>query len=151
MTTTRPSGVSRDASAAEIKKAFHRPARKYHPDISKEANAEARMKAGNEAYAVFSDPEKRAAYDRLGQNHQAGQDFRPPPDWGEAFELSTRGFFSQLFSGPGGFPRGAPLQIGHRDALGAPDRDAARPRDTWGHTCLTQPRRTRRLTSTSGR
>lgn len=106
-------GVSRDASADEIKKAFRRLARKYHPDISKEADAEERMKAVNEAYAVLSDTEKRAAYDQLGPGHHAGEDFRPPPDWGGGFEPSGRGFspdeaaqfsdfFSQLFGGLGG-------------------------------------------------
>lgn len=109
-------GVNRNASADEIKKAFRRLARKYHPDISKEPDAEARMKEVNEAYAVLSEPEKRAAYDRLGQQYQAGQDFRPPPDWGEGFEFSTHGFspgeeaefsdfFSQLFGTAGGFRR----------------------------------------------
>lgn len=109
-------GVSREASADEIKRAFRRLARKYHPDISKAGDAEARMKEVNEAYAVLSDPEKRAAYDRLGHGYQAGQDFRAPPDWGADFAFSTRSFssgeaagfsdfFSQLFGGPGGFPR----------------------------------------------
>lgn len=109
-------GVSRDASADEIKKAFRRLARKYHPDISKETDAEMRMKEINEAYAVLSDPEKRAAYDRLGQGYQAGQEFRPPPDWGEGTHFSARGFspeeaaqfsdfFSELFGGLGGFAR----------------------------------------------
>ena len=59
-------GVSRDASADEIKKAYRKLARKYHPDVSKEKDAEARMKDVNEAYNVLSDPGKRAAYDRLG-------------------------------------------------------------------------------------
>jgi DnaJ-like protein len=74
-------GVARDATAADIKKAFRKLARKYHPDVSKEADAEARMKEVNEAYAVLSDPEKRAAYDQLGRGYQPGQEFRPPPDW----------------------------------------------------------------------
>jgi len=86
-------GVAREATAEEIKKAFRKLARKYHPDVSKEANAEARMKDVNEAYAVLSDPEKRAAYDQLGRGRHAGEEFRPPPDWDAGFE----------FSGPGGF------------------------------------------------
>lgn len=109
-------GVSREASADEIKRAFRRLARKYHPDISKAGDAEARMKEVNEAYAVLSDPEKRAAYDRLGQGYQAGQEFRAPPDWGADFAFSTRNFssgeapgfsdfFSQLFGGLEGFAR----------------------------------------------
>jgi curved DNA-binding protein len=85
-------GVAREATADEIKKAFRRLARKYHPDVSKEANAEARMKEVNEAYAVLSDPEKRAAYDQLGRDYHAGQDFRPPPNWDAGFEFSGREF-----------------------------------------------------------
>ncbi len=101
-------GVKRDATAEEIKKAFRQLARKYHPDVSKEPDAEARMKEVNEAHAVLSDPEKRAAYDQLGSNYQPGQDFRPPPDWDAGFEYSDHGqsgrhgaefseFFEQLF------------------------------------------------------
>ena len=66
-------GVAKDASADEVKKAYRRLARKYHPDVSKEPGAEARMKEVNEAYAVLSDPEKRAAYDQLGRGYQPGQ------------------------------------------------------------------------------
>lgn len=86
-------GVSRDATAEEIKKAFRRSARKYHPDVSKETDAEHKMKEVNEAYAVLSDPEKRAAYDQLGQRgFQAGSDFQPPPGWDADFEFSGQGF-----------------------------------------------------------
>mgnify|MGYP000860217052 FL=1 len=85
-------GVPREATADEIKKAFRKLARKYHPDVSKEADAEARMKELNEANAVLSDPEKRAAYDQLGRGYQPGQDFRPPPDWDAGFEFSGHGF-----------------------------------------------------------
>ncbi|GJL72250.1 MAG: curved DNA-binding protein [Nitrosomonas sp.] len=106
-------GVSRDASAEEIKKAFRRLARKYHPDVSKVADAEQKMKEVNEAYTVLSDPEKRAAYDQLGHGYQAGREFRPPPNWDTDFEFSGRGFsgtqasdfsdfFSELFGGMGG-------------------------------------------------
>jgi curved DNA-binding protein len=98
-------GVSKDATADDIKKAFRRLARKYHPDVSKEPGAEARMKEVNEAFAVLSDTEKRAAYDQLGQRYHAGQEFRPPPDWDAGFEFSGRGFsgrdaadFSDFFS-----------------------------------------------------
>ncbi len=86
-------GVPRDATQEDVKKAFRKLARKYHPDVSKEANAEARMKDVNEAYAVLSDPEKRAAYDQLGSGHRAGEEFRPPPDWDAGFEFSGPGFF----------------------------------------------------------
>jgi curved DNA-binding protein len=95
-------GVAREAAADEIRKAFRKLARKYHPDVSKEADAEARMKEVNEAYAVLSDPEKRAAYDQLGRNHRPGEEFRPPPDWDAGFEFSHHDFqgadFSDFFS-----------------------------------------------------
>lgn len=74
-------GVARDADKDAIKRAYRRLARKYHPDVSKEADAEARFKELGEAYEVLSDPEKRAAYDQLGANWRQGQDFRPPPGW----------------------------------------------------------------------
>src|SRR5687768_15161209 len=77
-------GVSRDASAADIKKAYRKLAQQHHPDVSKEAGAEGRFKDIAEAYATLKDPEKRAAYDRLG-THSPGQDFQPPPDWGGQF------------------------------------------------------------------
>jgi len=85
-------GVARDAPAEAIKKAYRKLARKYHPDVSKEPQAEQRMKELNEAYAVLSDPEKRAAYDQLGKDHRPGQDFRPPPDWDANMEFSEREF-----------------------------------------------------------
>ncbi|AEJ00603.1 heat shock protein DnaJ domain protein [Nitrosomonas sp. Is79A3] len=87
-------GVSRDATAEEIKKAYRRLARKYHPDVSKETNAEQKMKEVNEANAVLSDPEKRAAYDQLGQGRgfQPGSDFQPPPGWDAGFEFRGQGF-----------------------------------------------------------
>ena len=72
-------GVKREASADEIKRAYRKLARKYHPDVSKEPDAEARFKEVGEAYEVLKDPEKRAAYDRLGADWKAGQEFRPPP------------------------------------------------------------------------
>ncbi|NNM82370.1 MAG: DnaJ domain-containing protein [Burkholderiales bacterium] len=111
-------GVRKDASQDEIKKAFRKLARRYHPDVSREADAERRMKEINEAYTVLSDPEKRAAYDRIGQGYRQGQDFRPPPDWDAGFEFSGKGFdpreaagfsdfFSQIFGRMGGQPRRA--------------------------------------------
>jgi len=106
-------GVERNASADEIKKAFRKLARKYHPDVSKEADAEQRMKEVNEAYAVLSDPERRSAYDNLGKGYAGGQDFSPPPGWDSGFEFSGEGmspeeaarfsdFFSELFGRMGG-------------------------------------------------
>lgn len=85
-------GVARDASQDDIKRAYRKLARKYHPDVSKEANAEARFKELGEAYAVLRDTEKRAAYDQLGANWKQGQDFRPPPDWNSGFEFSGGDF-----------------------------------------------------------
>jgi len=80
-------GVARTATADEVKKAYRRLARKFHPDVSKEANAEQKFKEVQEAYEVLKDPEKRAAYDQLGTEWKSGQQFRPPPDWGSGFEF----------------------------------------------------------------
>lgn len=98
-------GVARDASQDDIKRAYRRLARKYHPDVSKEANAEEKFKEVQEAYEVLKDPQKRVAYDQLGSNWRAGQEFRPPPDWGRDFEFSSSSFgsgdtggFSDFFS-----------------------------------------------------
>lgn len=103
-------GVPRGAAEADIKKAYRRLARKYHPDVSKEPNAEARFKEIAEAYEVLRDADKRRAYDQLGPNWQAGQEFRPPPDWGRSYEFRGNGFgggmfsdfFESLFGGFGG-------------------------------------------------
>ena len=85
-------GLERDASQDEIKRAYRKLARKYHPDVSKEADAEALFKELGEAYAVLKDPEKRAAYDELGANWKAGQDFQPPPNWDAGYEFTGGGF-----------------------------------------------------------
>jgi curved DNA-binding protein len=77
-------GVERTATEDDIKKAYRKLARKYHPDVSKEKNAEEKFKEVGEAYEVLKDAEKRAAYDQMGF-YQPGQDFRPPPDWGDRF------------------------------------------------------------------
>jgi curved DNA-binding protein len=116
-------GVARDETAENIKKVFRKLARKYHPDVSKEPDAESRMKEINEAYTVLSDPEKRAAYDQVGRGYQPGQDFRPPPDWDAGFEFSGGGFsphetadfsdfFAELFGRMGGGRGGIHSQQG---------------------------------------
>jgi curved DNA-binding protein len=116
-------GVARDATDAQIKQAYRRLARKYHPDVSKEPDAEAKFKEVGEAYEVLRSPEKRAAYDHLGSGPRPGEDFRPPPDWGTGFEFSGAGpgagesgadysdFFETLFgraAGAGRHRGGAP-------------------------------------------
>ena len=85
-------GVKNDATQDEIKRAYRKLARKYHPDVSKEADAELKFKELGEANEVLKDPEKRAAYDELGANWKAGQDFQPPPDWDAGYEFTGGGF-----------------------------------------------------------
>src|SRR5688572_30422742 len=124
-------GVARTATDEEIKKAFRKLARKYHPDVARDKKeAEAKFKEINEAYEVLGDPEKRKKYDELGANWKSGADFRPPPGWeqfaggfgrgarggqGGDFEYQFGGtgfsdFFEQLFGqmgrGRSGFGRG---------------------------------------------
>jgi curved DNA-binding protein len=98
-------GVKRDASADDIKTAYRRLARKYHPDVSKEKDAEEKFKEMAEAYETLQDPEKRAAYDQLG-SHAPGQEFRPPPDWGQRFAQESSGLddidLASLFAGLAG-------------------------------------------------
>jgi curved DNA-binding protein len=89
-------GVSRGAPAEEIKRAYRKLARKYHPDVSKEKNAEAKFKDLQEAYEVLKDPEKRASYDQLGRDYRPGQQFRPPPDWEQHFGRPGSHRFSDL-------------------------------------------------------
>jgi curved DNA-binding protein len=98
-------GVDRGASGDDIKRAYRKLARKYHPDVSKESEAEARFKEVAEAYHVLKDPESRKRYDQLGSGWQAGQEFRPPPGWeyrtyttrGPGFEEADLGEFSEFF------------------------------------------------------
>jgi curved DNA-binding protein len=89
-------GVNRGAPAEEIKRAYRKLARKYHPDVSKERNAEAKFKDLQEAYEVLKDPEKRASYDQLGRDYRPGQQFRPPPGWEQHFGRSGTHRFSDL-------------------------------------------------------
>ncbi len=100
-------GVTRGADAAEMKRAYRKMARKYHPDVSKEKNAEEKFKEVQEAYEVLKDPQKRASYDQLGRDYRSGQQFRPPPDWQQRYGQSSgqrpadlngfSDFFSSLF------------------------------------------------------
>ena len=131
-------GVEPTASADEIKTAYRKLARKYHPDVSKEANASARMAEVNEAYAVLSDPEKRAAFDKLAQRRAAGQDFQPPPGWDSGFDFSEAdtpagddGDFSDFFNAL--FGRAARARSGRRSARADARRRSARrrSRSTW--------------------
>jgi curved DNA-binding protein len=106
-------GVARDASAADIKKAYRKLAQKHHPDVSKEAGAEEKFKDIAEAYATLKDTDKRAAYDRLG-SHSPGENFQPPPDWGGQYGGGNFNFedidLSDLFAGLGGRGAGARSQ-----------------------------------------
>lgn len=99
-------GVSRTATPDEIKRSYRKLARKYHPDVSKEPNAEEKFKEVQEAYEVLKDPKKREAYNQLGSQWKTGQEFRPPPGWqtytdfgegGSAFEGADLGGFSDFF------------------------------------------------------
>ena len=74
-------GIERSATVEQIRKAHRKLAKKYHPDINKEAGAEQKFKDVNEAYEVLKDPDKRQKYDTLGENWEQGQNFTPPPGW----------------------------------------------------------------------
>ena len=124
-------GVPRGADADEVKRAYRKLARKFHPDVSKEKNAEDKFKEVQEAYEVLRDSEKRAAYDHLGRDFRNGQQFRPPPDWTQRFGQGGAqrfadlngfsDFFSSLFggSGAGGNAAGA-----GGPGVGQPEADA---------------------------
>lgn len=101
-------GVERTATPDEIKRVYRVLARKYHPDVSKEPNAEEKFKELQEAHEVLKDPKKREAYDQLGNNWRSGQEFRPPPNWedqtgfhfhaGEGFQSDQfSDFFASMF------------------------------------------------------
>jgi curved DNA-binding protein len=127
-------GVERSSSQDEIKRAYRKMARKYHPDVSKEPKAEEKFKEVQEAYEVLKDTEKRAAYDQLGANWKSGQEFRPPPDWGKGFEHSAHqqgsraqsfddanfsDFFASMFGARSSFSDGM-----HRGPAGGQDHVA---------------------------
>ncbi|MBT3504933.1 MAG: DnaJ domain-containing protein [Piscirickettsiaceae bacterium] len=135
--------VSRDVSQDELKKAYRKLARKYHPDVSKEANAEAKFKEVGEAYEVLKDSEKRAQYDQFGSNYQHGQSFNPPPGWGGQQGGAGMGggnfssFFESMFSGSGAggndqfFAQGedvnAKITISLEDAFSGAKKSVRRP------------------------
>lgn len=145
-------GVARDATADDIRQAYRKLARKYHPDVSKLPDAEEKFKDLGEAYEVLKDTEKRAAYDEVGRRWKAGgpapgQDFQPPPDWGQGFEFRGAGdgmgpgaggqdfsdFFESLFGqrpgAAGARPRGAQPQMkgeDHHAKVSIPLEDAYR-------------------------
>src|SRR5438094_2824762 len=117
-------GLARGASDEEVKKAYRKLARKYHPDVSKEQNAKEKFQEVSEAYETLRDKEKRAAYDSLGSGFRPGQDFRPPPDWFDRFgsgraedlrdiDLSDlfeqMGIFGRAGTRRGGFGRNVPI------------------------------------------
>ena len=117
-------GVERGAGEDEIKKAYRKLARKYHPDVSKEANAKEKFQEVSEAYETLRDKEKRAAYDSLGSGFRPGQDFRPPPDWFDRFGAGRQedlrdidlsdlfeqmGIFGRAAGRRGGFGRNVPI------------------------------------------
>jgi curved DNA-binding protein len=118
-------GLERTAAQEDIKRAYRKLARKYHPDVSKHDDAEDRFKELGQAYEVLKDPEKRAAYDRMGSEWHNGQDFQPPPNWDEGFEFSGAGneggsqadfddFFEAMFGGA----RGAHSRQGPSPTMG---------------------------------
>ena len=142
-------GVKRGADADEVKRAYRKLARKYHPDVSKEKNAESKFKEVQEAYEVLKDPEKRATYDRLGRDYRPGQQFRPPPGWEQHFGHSGSqrfsdlngfsDFFSSLFGaaggpgagGPSGFAPGGPAPSGGGFGRRQAEADAGVSRSRW--------------------
>ncbi|RMD79475.1 MAG: J domain-containing protein [Gammaproteobacteria bacterium] len=123
-------GVDRKATQEEIKRAYRKLARKYHPDVSQEPDAEEKFKEVQEAYEALKDPEKRAAYDRLLEGGwRPGQGFTPPPDWDAGFEFSGGGFtgaeggFSEFFEAL--FGAGSPFaRRGHAWGLRGEDHHA---------------------------
>ena len=132
-------GLARDAAPDDIKRSYRKLSRKYHPDVSKEKDADARFKELGEAYDVLKDPEKRSAYDQLGPNWKEGQDFQPPSDWNAGAEHAGRqgaqwnfnsggagagdrsDFFESLFRQ--GFAGGGPQGTGRRGSFSAAGED----------------------------
>lgn len=110
-------GVSRTASQEEIRKAFRKLAKEYHPDVNRDAGSGEKYREINEAYEVLRDPEKRKKYDTLGANWSSGQDFTPPPGWGGGVHMDFGGdaggfsdFFRTIFGGFSGGDRSASME-----------------------------------------
>ncbi|CAB3773534.1 DnaJ C-terminal domain-containing protein [Paraburkholderia humisilvae] len=130
-------GVPRSATQDDIKRTYRKLARKYHPDLSKLDDAESRFKEVGEAYGVLKDTEKRAAYDRMGDQWRNGQDFEPPPQWDEGFEFSGANdhgagearfseFFEALFRGEHADGGRASTRRARHAAGAGPDNATAR-------------------------
>ena len=133
--------VSRDASQDDLKKAYRKMARKYHPDVSKVANAEEKFKQVGEAYEALKDPEKRAQYDQFGSDYKHGQSFNPPPSWGQSAagmggqNSDFSSFFESMFNGHqaagGSYPPGenvnAKITISLEDAFHGAKKEIRRP------------------------
>jgi curved DNA-binding protein len=149
-------GVPRSASEADIKKAFRKLARQYHPDVAKNKKAaEEKFKEVNEAYEVLGDPAKRKKYDELGPNWRAGSDFRPPPGWQsfngrrgfsqrgtgpEEFHFGGTGFsdfFEQLFGARGARAGRGGFDFGQESAFSEDDGAVERGRDIEGDILVT--------------
>ncbi len=132
-------GVARNASGDELRRAYRKLARRYHPDVSKETDAEAKFKELGEAWDVLKDPEKRAAYDALGKDWRDGQAFTPPPGWDAGFEFS--GAPPEDAAGPGGhsdffealFGHLRARQARHGQRQGVPDAEG------WARTADAGP------------
>src|ERR1700759_3686816 len=123
-------GVPRDATSDDIRRAYRKLAREYHPDINHESGAEERFKEGGEAYEVLSDPEKRERYDRLGDQRRAGAEGPDMADFEDMFQRGGFGpdvrvefgeggfsdFFQSLFGEGPGMADGGPLRGRDREA-----------------------------------
>src|SRR6476620_10910537 len=110
-------GVKPDATDANIKSAYRKLARKFHPDVSKESGAEEKFKSANEAYEALKDPAKRKAYDQLrAQGYRPGQEFHPPPNFGDGADFD----FSNVGAGEGGFSDFFESLFGARGQRGRP-------------------------------
>jgi curved DNA-binding protein len=128
--------VARDATQDQIKQAYRKAARKCHPDVSKDAHAEAKFKEIGEAYEVLKDPEKRAAYDKFGAHWQEGQHFDPPPNWDAGFEFKGSGAYEK---DPGGFSDFFESLFGHAQAGGRQQAHAFRMKGEDHHAKVVIP------------